>query len=606
MGVMQKLREKTHIILWGVLILFVLSMTIGGLVGGANVLDIFSNDRKNMNITGKINDTEIEIRQFSDALQNQLQTIREQGREIDSQTRDMVSDRVWNSFVNEILIDEKADEYGFTATDEEVYESLVNNPPQMFQQHPSFQTDGQFDIQKYHQALQDPQINWLPFENQVRAQLPLTKMVTYVQSLPTVSQWEIRNEYIRNNVKFSLETLSMAITTVSREEVEVSDQEIEKRYKENKEDFLQKETREVKYVTFDIKPSQKDSMSAKNFAEDLIDRIESGESFKTVATEYTEDPSGQENGGDLGWFGEGRMAKPFSDAAFNADEGEIVGPVLTNFGYHIIKVEDFREKEGKKEVKARHILLKIETGPETQNEINSTANLFAYDANEFGFEAAADSYDVEIQTFDKLAKDTRYLPGLGFLPAASRFAFSDVPVGEISKLYSTEDSFVIFKLAGIKEEYYKELEDVKSSIKDEIVQEKRKEKLSSFANDVYAEIQSGKTLETIKEAEPKYNYAKIDTAVLTKPLKNLGTNDKLTGAVMALETNEVSKPIFINEKYVIVKLLDKTAINEEKFAAAREDLRKQLLDRKKSTYYNNWVQALRDNAKIVDNRANIF
>ncbi len=606
MGVMQKLREKTHVILWGVLILFVLSMTIGGLVGGANILDIFSGERKNMNIAGKIDDTEIEIRQFSDALQYQLQTIREQGREVDSRTMDMVSDRVWNSFVNEILIGNKAEEYGFTATDEEVYESLVNNPPQMFRQHPSFQTDGQFDYQKYVQALQDPQINWLPFEQQVRAQLPLTKMVNYVQSLPTVTNREIRNEYIRNNVKFSLETLSMPLTTVSKEDIEVTDQEIEKRYNKNKEDFLQEETREVKYVQFDIKPSQKDTLSAKNFAEDLIERIEGGESFETVATEYTEDPSGQDNGGDLGWFGEGRMVKPFSDAAFSADKGDIVGPVLSRFGYHVIKVEDFRETDGKKEVKARHILLKIKTGPETQNQINSTANLFAYDANEFGFEATADSYDVEIQTFGKLAEDTRYIPGLGFLPAASRFAFSDIPVGEISKLYSTEDSFVIFKLAGINEEHYKELEDVKSSIKDEIVKEKREEKLGGIANDVYADVQSGKTLETIKESEAQYNYAKIDTTVLTKPLKNLGTNDKLIGAVMALESNEFSKPIFINDKYVIVKLVEKTAIDEEKYTAAKEDLRKQLLDRKKSTYYSNWVQALRENAEIFDNRANIF
>ncbi len=606
MGVMQKLREQTHAILWGVLILFVLSMTVGGLVGGADVLNIFSDKNKNPNITGKINDTEIKIRQFSEALNYQVQRLRNQGQEVDSRTMDMVSDRVWNSMVNEVLISEVAKEYGFIASDEEIYESLVSNPPAMFRQHPQFQTDGQFDHQKYLDALHDPSINWLPFEQQIRNQLPMTKVVNFVQSLATISESDIRNEFAKTSIKYSIEALSVPISKVNKEDITVSESEIEKRYKNNKEDYLQEETRDLKYVSFEIKPSKRDTLSAKNFANDLFERIQKGEDFKTVATEYTEDPSGQENGGDLGWFAEGRMVKPFSDACFNADKGDLVGPILTRFGYHIIKVEDFREKDGTKEAKARHILLKIKTGPETQNAINSTANLFAYDANEYGFEAAADSYDVEIQTADKLSKDSRYINRLGFIPSAPRFAFSDVPIGEISKLYSTENSFVIFKLANINKEHYQKLEDVKESIENQIVKEKREETLKTISDKYYNEAISGKTLREIANNDDNLSFTKIDTTTLDKPLNGLGKDNKIVGTILALDEGETAPPVFVGNKDVIVKLVKKSAFDDAAYADAKEDIRKRLLNSKKSSYYGQWIQSLRDKATIVDNRDRIF
>ena len=76
----------------------------------------------------------------------------------------------------------------------------------------------------------------------------------------------------------------------------------------------------------------------------MIVRLKKGEDFAKVASEVTEDPSGKANGGDLGYFSKEQMVPEFSDVAFKLEKGQISEPVKTQFGWHVIKVEDKRAK----------------------------------------------------------------------------------------------------------------------------------------------------------------------------------------------------------------------------------------------------------------------
>ena len=80
----------------------------------------------------------------------------------------------------------------------------------------------------------------------------------------------------------------------------------------------------------------------KDLAEKIKKKIDDGEEFSKLAEEFSECPS-KKRGGDLGWFGKGAMVRPFEVAAFTADEGGIVGPVKTEFGYHIIYVYEIQD-----------------------------------------------------------------------------------------------------------------------------------------------------------------------------------------------------------------------------------------------------------------------
>lgn len=74
-------------------------------------------------------------------------------------------------------------------------------------------------------------------------------------------------------------------------------------------------------------------------AKEILDKINAGESFAEMAKRKSECPSGK-SGGDLGWFGKGRMVPAFEKAAFEGEKGKVIGPVKTEFGYHLIKVLD--------------------------------------------------------------------------------------------------------------------------------------------------------------------------------------------------------------------------------------------------------------------------
>ena len=117
-------------------------------------------------------------------------------------------------------------------------------------------------------------------------------------------------------------------------------------------------------------------------AKAALARIKGGEDFAKVATELSKDPSG--DGGDLGWFTKDRMVPEFSEAAFKLKKGEVSDPVKTQFGWHIIKIEDIRTKtfppfEQVKDQAARYVAQKAES--ETIAQLHNAAKIELFDAD---------------------------------------------------------------------------------------------------------------------------------------------------------------------------------------------------------------------------------
>jgi parvulin-like peptidyl-prolyl isomerase len=80
-------------------------------------------------------------------------------------------------------------------------------------------------------------------------------------------------------------------------------------------------------------------------AKDIKSKLDNGASFEELAKEYSKDPGSKARGGDLGWFGAGQMVKEFEDAAFGLKKGEVSEPVQSDFGWHVIMLEDRRRKQ---------------------------------------------------------------------------------------------------------------------------------------------------------------------------------------------------------------------------------------------------------------------
>lgn len=115
--------------------------------------------------------------------------------------------------------------------------------------------------------------------------------------------------------------------------IDVSDEEIENFFEQNKEYLNQEEQVRASHIL----------VESKEQAEEIKDKLSKGEDFAELAKEYSIDDLSKESGGDLGFFGRGRMVPSFEEAAFTLKEGEISEPVKSDYGYHIIKVEEKKE-----------------------------------------------------------------------------------------------------------------------------------------------------------------------------------------------------------------------------------------------------------------------
>jgi parvulin-like peptidyl-prolyl isomerase len=123
-------------------------------------------------------------------------------------------------------------------------------------------------------------------------------------------------------------------------DAEPSDKEIQNYYEKNKEaQFTTPEQRCVRHILFNKDQKEK--------AEDVKQKLENGGDFAKLAKEYSQDPGSAEKGGDLGCLGKGETVPEFEQAAFGAKQGEIVGPVKTEFGYHILKVTDVKTEQAR-------------------------------------------------------------------------------------------------------------------------------------------------------------------------------------------------------------------------------------------------------------------
>lgn len=124
-------------------------------------------------------------------------------------------------------------------------------------------------------------------------------------------------------------------------------EEMESFYKEHPEQFTKPPSVRARHILIALTPEAGDAEVKKALekAELVRKKLEQGENFWKLAKEYSDDPRTKFKGGDLGYFTRERLVKPFADAAFSLQKGEISGPVRTQFGFHIIQLDDRKERE---------------------------------------------------------------------------------------------------------------------------------------------------------------------------------------------------------------------------------------------------------------------
>jgi len=282
-----------------------------------------------------------------------------------------------------------------------------------------------------------------------------------------LTESELRKKY-REQIKDQMITDRLISSKLSR--VSVSTKEVKdffEAYKDSIPDQL--EAVKLSHILLEVKPSLVTLDSLKKKAEMVLDLVKKGEDFAQLASSYSDDPSGKE-GGDLGFFKRGDMIPKFEEAVFTLNPGEVSQVVETEFGYHIIKVEERKDDR----VHARHILILVRPSPEDTLKVLDLADSLyqkLLGGADFGEMAKQFSSDEESK---KLGGELGWYPVASMTPEFKE-GVKNLKTGEISPPIKSQFGIHILKVLDRREQRKITLKDDWDTIKDMVRRKKTNE-----------------------------------------------------------------------------------------------------------------------------------
>ena len=260
---MTTLRERSHFILWTLLVFFILSMSVGGLVGGANILDLVFKGKNSRQYVGWVGNTSITHQSFISARDNQLAQLRRAGQTVDSRAYQNASNSAWNTLIERILKDEKITQLGLEVQSDEIYDFLLLTPPPAFQNNLTEQglftdTDGKFDIESFQTGVKNgalpEELNPLlaQWENYLRTWLADRKLQNLYNASGTVSNFEVKMEYTKQNVNCTLDYIFVNTNSIADSLIAIDDDALLGKYNEDKETYATPEKRVVEYAFWEM------------------------------------------------------------------------------------------------------------------------------------------------------------------------------------------------------------------------------------------------------------------------------------------------------------------------------------------------------------------
>ena len=319
----------------------------------------------------KVDGVDIGVNQFENAYREQLQA-NPQLAQLPEEYRQQLRSNILEQLIQQRVIDNYLDKAGYQISDEDV--------TAMIQRAPEFQVNGKFDIETYRTLLAQAGYEPARFEAAQRQSLrrqqlqrsirgsALVSPAQYrrflnlaaeqrVVTLATIDPDAVANEvavtdemittfYDDNPTLYQLpETADVEYVEISRDDiaatVSISEQALQEYYEFNKDRYVQDEQRQARHI---LVPIADDKDAAEATASELLARAEAGESFEDLAREYSADGGTAAQGGDLGVLTRSQLPGELGASIFSMAEGTIEGPVKTDFGYHIIRLDRIIER----------------------------------------------------------------------------------------------------------------------------------------------------------------------------------------------------------------------------------------------------------------------
>jgi peptidyl-prolyl cis-trans isomerase D len=535
-----------------------------------------------------------------------------------------IKQQVLHRLIQAELLRQGGDEVGITVSDLPVQERVA--------QMEVFQEKGQFSLQRYKDILNQNRLTPSSFEKGLKSDLLTERVQELIGSFAAVSDSEIarRQAWTGEEIKLAYVKLEPASFEAQvkvdekelaiwfeknkdryrsepkvklnyllfkqsddEKQVQIADAELKTKYEQDKESYRQPEQRHARHILFHVEKgaSEAERAAQKKKAEEVLAQAKAkGADFAALAKQHSDDVSNKEQGGDLGFFAAGRMVPAFDAAVFAMQPGEISGPIETDFGYHLIKMEEIRPES-------------VRSFEEVKDSI--AADLKKQQAKSLTFKRAATAYEdiIRAGSLDKYSQQNK-----GQVAAADYFSRKEIPAelpkdpkfaeevfklkkGELSSIIELRDSCAILFANDLKEPDLPKLEAVKDKAAADWRKEKAAELAAKAAADLLAASREKKALQTVSGA----------TVTTTEFLKRAATGkDALPQEVMAeafkLAWREKlpAKPVQAENAWFVYEVKERRA-GEGK---ADEQTREQLLASARHDLLSAWLGSLQAKADI--------
>ena len=546
-----------------------------------------------------------------------------------------------DQLVDTKLLAKEARRIGFRASDEDVRQEIAASP--------TFHSYGSFSPDRYRRLLRYLRMTPQEFEEQQRNRLVIARFQKFIDGSIRATDYEVEELFRFEQEKVNLAFLKIAsadlvdMVTITEQQIRefytshtesfripervrlhyvsyapkdfeaetsVSEEEVLDFYNAHKDErFTEEKQVQARHILFSLADGASEERKAdtRSTAQEILGRARKGEDFAALAEEYSQDTGTARNGGDLGFFGRGRMVRPFEEAAFGIEVGQVSDLVETTFGFHIIKVEAIQPKRIKplEEVadtvteellERKSQAIAEQRAREDRKNIADGTTLLQF-AESVGLEAKE----------TPLVNQNETIPGLGRRPELVETALGQSP-GQISDPVQVDNTWFLVSLA----------ERVPSRIPEfTAVQEEAEERYRSEQAERLAQEKADKLLTKLKETKDLASLAKAEALTVeeTGAFARRGGYIPKIGVVPDLKTEVfqlTSEAPVASQSYTwggntfIAILKEYIPADPEQLEEQRDDLRQSLLQRKKTAAYQELTKYLKERAKIEYNQRNLL
>jgi peptidyl-prolyl cis-trans isomerase D len=471
------------------------------------------------------------------------------GSELPAPLRARLQDQVLESLIRRALLTERSHDLGYRVSNQALLEAV--------QSETAFQVDGKYDPQAAKAALAQAGVSLDTYTQQLRTDLQqlqleggirasdfvtpaelarLTELedqqreVRYVvlpadrfRSAAAIDDAAVQAYYKQHLLQYmrpesvDLQYAELRLEALAAQQ-EVSDADLHTEYDKQKSRLEVPEKRHARHILI----TGKDDATALALAQQVLSQVKSGKDFGELAKQFSQDPGSAQNGGDLGWAERSTFVKPFADALYGMSAGEIAGPVKTQYGYHIIRLEEIQRGKSKSFEEARPELeaqLRRARATDRFGEIQEQlqTKLGEPGADLSGLAQQFHLQPGEVKEFMKGAGGVPFGPA----PQLQELLFGDPPLAA-DKLGGPvllgDDRLVIFKVRERRKSEPQPLAEVRESIVAAITKEQGTQAALSAAQHAYEELLKGTAFDTVAQglkvsADPAHFIGRNDPSV---------------------------------------------------------------------------------------------